>query len=551
MSPALALTLSLLAAAPAPSAAEQRGLSAITASGLRAHTRFLADDLLEGRGPGTTGDAITQRYLAAQFEALGLEPLGTDGFLQPFDLVGVDGNAKSMSVKNARGKSLTLRHLTDMVAVAGGPFTDVSISNAELVFVGYGIQAPEYQWDDFKDLDVKGKILVVMNSDPENDPALFGGKRRLWYGRWDYKYLQAAKLGAAGALIIHTTPSASYPWQVVQTGWTGEQFDLPDSTEPTMKLEGFVTEDAARRLFRLAGQDLDALRAAAEFREFKPVPLGLKASARIRSKVTRKRTANVLARLPGSDPKLAPEAVIFTAHHDHLGRKPDAKPGEDAIYNGALDNALGTASMLEVAHAMSQLPTAPRRSVIFAAVAAEEQGLLGSRYLAEHLPVPSHRLVANVNLDSGSIWGPAQDVSVVGFGKSSLDDVLTAAAATQGRRVTPDQNPESGGFYRSDQFNFARLGVPATYFSGGNEIRGKPAGWGAAQKRAWREAHYHQPSDELTSEWNLEGAILDAQLAFLVGYRVAEAQEPPAWRAGDEFEAVRKKDLEEARKTRR
>jgi hypothetical protein len=381
----------------------------------------------------------------------------------------------------------------------------------------------------------------VMNNDPEDDPALFEGKKRLWYGRWDYKYLQAAKMGAAGALIIHTTPSAGYPWQVVQNGWTGEQFDLPSDGEPQMQVRGWVTDEAAQRIARLAGKELEALRQAANSRDFKPVPLGLTASTSIKSKVTR---------LPGADPALAEQTVLFTAHHDHMGLNPEAKPAEDAIFNGAVDNALGTASMLAVARAFSELRERPRRSILFAAVAAEEQGLLGSEYLARHLPVPSHRVVANINLDGGNIWGPTRDVSVIGMGKSSLDTVLAEVAATQGRVLKPDQQPEKGSFYRSDQFNFARIGIPAAYFASGLDVVGKPEGWGKAQREAWTETHYHRPSDELGPEWNLEGAVQDTRLAFLLGYRVAQQEQMPRWNKGDEFEAVRLEDLERARPQR-
>ncbi|MCI0571840.1 MAG: M20/M25/M40 family metallo-hydrolase [Myxococcaceae bacterium] len=546
---ALPLLVSLLAASPALSPAEKAAASTITADSIRAHTAFLADDLLEGRGPATRGDALTQAYLAAQFQALGLEPAGTDGsFLQPFDLVGVTGNASTLQVRKPGGKGLTLQHSKDFIAVAGGPIERASLKDAELVFVGYGIQAPEFQWDDFKGMDLRGKVLVILNNDPEDDPKLFGGKTRLWYGRWDYKYLQAAKTGAAGALIIHTTPSAGYPWQVIQSGWTGERFQLPGEDRQMLQMRGWLTEDAARRVLQLAGQDMDALVKAANARDFKPVPLGVAASTRITSKVTRKRTANVVARLPGSDPKLAQQAVLYTAHHDHLGMKPGATAGQDPIYNGAVDNALGTAMMLDVARAFTALPERPRRSILFAAVAAEEAGLLGSEYLAKHLPVPSYRVAADINLDSGNIWGRSRDVAVVGLGKSTLDEPLAELARTQGRVLKPDQEPDKGHFYRSDQFNFARLGIPASFFSSGQDFIGKPEGWGKKEHEAWLSAHYHQPSDELTPSWNLEGAVEDARLAFLLGLRVAQAEQMPRWRPGDEFEDVRRKDLERATK---
>ncbi len=396
-------------------------------------------------------------------------------------------------------------------------------------------------------MDLKGKTLVIMNSDPEDDPRLFAGKARLWYGRWDYKYEAAAKTGAAGAIIIHPTPSAGYPWKVVQSSWSGEQFALPTTGGPALAVKAWTTEEATRRLLALGGKDLDALRAAAQRRDFRPVPLGVSVSTTFQNQVARRPTANVLARLPGSDPKLKEEVVLYTAHHDHLGVKADAKPGEDAIYNGAVDNASGVAAMLAVARAFRELPRAPRRSIVFAAVAAEEQGLLGSQYLAENLPVPSGRIAANINLDGANILGRTSDVTVIGLGKSTLDGPLTALARAQGRTVKPDPMSDRGFFYRSDQFNFAKLGVPAAYFASGHTFLGKPPGWGRQQREAWEAQHYHQPSDELRGEWELSGAVEDMQLAFLLGAHLARQPRMPTWTPGDEFEAPRKQALEALR----
>jgi len=409
--------------------------------------------------------------------------------------------------------------------------------------VGYGIVAPEYQWDDYKGADLKGKVLLVMNNDPESDDRLFAGKTRLYYGRWPYKYEQAARLGAAGAIVIHTTPSAGYKWQVVQTSNTGEVVSLPAEGEPRLPVKAWATEEACRKIARLGGQDLDALRAAAEKRDFKPVPLGVTVSLVLQNEVQRRQSANVLAKIPGSDPLLAKEAVLYTAHHDHLGKKIDAKPGEDAIYNGALDNASGVASLLSVAAAMKALPGAPKRTVYFASVTAEEQGLLGSRYLAAHPPVPAGRIAANVNVDGMSIWGRTKDLTMVGLGKSSLDDYILALAAMQGRKVVPDQFPDRGYFYRSDQFNFAKMGIPAAYFGAGTDVIGKPPGWGKEQQERFEATDYHQPSDELRPGWELSGAVEDAQLLFYLGLKVANAAKMPAWKPGDEFEGARQKAL--------
>ena len=534
----------LAAGAPSVTPQEKTAEQAITADLLRAHVRFLASDLLEGRGPGTRGDALAQEYIATQFEGLGLKPGAEDGsYLQRFDLMGIHSRPGPMTFQAKEGR-VELQPREDFIAVSGVQAPEAKLDASELVFVGYGIVAPEYQWDDFKGADLKGKTLVILNNDPEDDPRLFGGKARLWYGRWDYKYEQAAKTGAAGAIIIHTTPSAGYPWQVVRTSWTGEQFELPAGDGPRLQAKAWTTEDATKQVMKLAGQDLDALRASAQKRDFRPVPLGVTLSLRLSNEVRRRPTANVLGLLPGSDPTLAKEVVLYSAHHDHLGKKDDGKPGEDVIYNGALDNAAGVASMLSVARAFTALPTPPRRSILFAAVAAEEYGLLGSAYLAAHPPVPSGRIAANINVDGGNVLGRTRDITVIGLGKSSLDTFVTAMAKTQGRTVKADQLSDRGFFYRSDQFNFARQGIPAAYFGSGMDFIGRPEGWGKAQRGQWEAKHYHQPSDEVRPEWDLSGAVEDTRLFFLVGAQVAKAPRMPVWNKGDEFEAARLKSLE-------
>jgi Zn-dependent M28 family amino/carboxypeptidase len=528
--------------------AEKAAGAQITEPLLRSHIRFLSDDLLEGRGPASRGDRLAQRYIAAQLEALGLQPGAPDGtWYQPFDIVGVTSHSPDTLTARKAGQSLDLKYHQDFIAVAGVHEPVARLAEAEIVFVGYGIVAPEYGWDDYKGMDLKGKVLLMMNNDPEDDPALFAGKTRLYYGRWDYKYDQAAKTGAAGAIIIHTTPSAGYGWQVIQTSWTGEQFALPHEGGPQLQVKAWVTDESARKLAQLGGQDLDNLRAAAQKKDFRPVPLGATVSLEVKAEVSKKQTANVIGRLPGSDAALAKEAVIYTAHHDHLGIRADAKPGEDTIYNGALDNASGVASFLAIAKAIASLPQAPRRSVIFAAVAAEEQGLLGAKYLAAHPPIPPGRLAANINMDGMNILGRTKDLTMIGLGKSSLDDWIHGIAAMQGRTIVPDQFPDKGFFYRSDQFALARIGVPAAYFDAGTEVVGKPAGWGKAQQEEWEAKHYHQPSDELRPEWNLSGAVEDAQLYLYLGLKVANTTALPAWKPGDEFEAARKKAIAEAR----
>jgi Zn-dependent M28 family amino/carboxypeptidase len=538
----------LLVAAPAAptlvTPAQKKAAQAIRQETLRADVRFLASDLLEGRGPATTGDKLAQAYIAARFEAMGLLPGGPDGsWFQPVEVVGIRSKAPETIRVSKGGDGIDLRFFDDYIAYSGVAAPESRVDNAEIVFVGYGIVAPEYQWDDYKGADLKGKVLLVMNNDPEKDQALFAGRTRLYYGRWPYKYEEAARRGALGAIVIHTTPSAGYKWQVVQNSNTGEVFSLPADGEARLPVKAWATEDACRKIARLAGQDLDALRASAEGRDFKPVPLGVTLNFTLQNQVQRKLTANVLAKIPGSDPVLSAEAVLYTAHHDHFGKKADAKPGEDAIYNGALDNASGVASLLSVAGAMKALPEAPKRTVYFATVAAEEQGLLGSLYLAAHPPVPAGRLAANINVDGMSIWGRTKDLTMIGLGKSSLDDYVVALAAMQGRRVVPDQFPDRGFFYRSDQFSLAKVGVPAAYFDAGTDVIGKPPGWGKEQKERFEAVDYHQPSDELRPEWDFSGAVEDAQFLFYLGLKVANASKMPAWKPGDEFEGTRKKAL--------
>jgi Zn-dependent M28 family amino/carboxypeptidase len=525
-------------------AADTSGQSLITASALTGHVRFLASDALEGRGPATKGDTLAQQYIAAQFETLGLEPIGDKGTaLQSFEIIGVNGHPDAMTFTKGQTTLSTPFH-TDLIAVSGHQSTRASLEKAEVVFVGYGIVAPEYGWNDFKNVDVKGKVVLVMNSDPEDDASLFAGKTRLWYGRWDYKYEQAARQGAVGCIIIHSTPSAGYPWQVVQTSWTGEQFDLPSNGGPKLQVKAWLTEAASKKLVSMAGKDLDVLRAAAQSRDFQPVPLGVFASTSFANTVVKKSTANVLGLLRGSDPRLADEWLVLTAHHDHLGLAEHPKPGEDAINNGAVDNASGVAALLTVARALTAHGKTPKRSVLFAAVAAEEQGLLGSQFLVEHPPVPYGRMAANINIDGLNIWGRTKDVSVIGYGKSSIDTALTQLAKAQGRVVKPDALSDRGFFYRSDQFNFAKVGVPASYFSSGHAFIGRPEAWGREQREKWELTHYHQPSDELLPTWDLSGAVEDVKLVYQLTLKLADAPNMPTWTRGDEFEVARLKSLE-------
>ena len=527
-------------------AAELAAKENLTASRVRGHVRFLASDLLEGRGPATRGDALTQAYIASQFERFGLEPGAPDGtFFQKVDVVGMK-SASPEELEFKKGSASVTIPKSDYVAFTGVEEPVARLQDAELVFVGYGIVAPEYGWDDYKGLDVKGKVLVMMNNDPEDDPALFKGKTRLYYGRWDYKYEMAASRGAAGAIIIHTIPSAGYVFSVVQNSWgASELFSLSGESGPRVQVKMWATEDATRKVAALAGHDLTALTAAAQKKDFKPVPLGVTLSLTLNNVIQKKSTANVIGKWTGSDPALRDEAVIYTSHHDHFG-KVDKPAGEDGIFNGAHDNALGTAGLLAIAEAVTSMQTRPKRTIYFATVAAEEQGLLGSKYLAAHPPIPVGRLAANINIDSGNIWGRTKDITMIGYGKSSLDRTIKAIATTQGRHVVPDQAPDKGFFYRSDQFSFAKLGVPAAYFDQGSEFVGRAKDWGPKQIQDYEEKHYHQVSDELRDWWNFDGAIEDFRLCLFLGLSVAQQPAMPRWNVGDEFEAARKKAIMEA-----
>ncbi|GMU66007.1 MAG: hypothetical protein AMXMBFR36_22810 [Acidobacteriota bacterium] len=524
-----------LAAAPAVA-------GAITADALAAHTRFLASDLLEGRGPGSRGDELTRAYLATQLEAAGLEPGGTEGsWEQRFSMVGIASSAPAeWRFESARG-AVTLAGKGEFIAGSGVQAPLAALTDAEVVFVGYGIEAPEHDWDDFKGVDLRGKVLLMLNNDPDWDPELFAGKTRLYYGRWTYKYESAARQGAAGAIIVHTTPSAGYPWQVVESSWSGEQFELPDAGEARLQVKAWTSEEATRRLLKAAGHDFDALSEKARSHDFRPVPLGLKTSLAIDAKVRSVETANVLGLLRGGDSELADEVVVYSGHHDHLGMG----SGEgDVIHNGAIDNATGCAQLLGIARAFAALPERPRRSILFAFVAAEEQGLLGSRWFAEHPTFPPGKIAANVNLDAGNVFGPTADVTYIGYGKSSLDAVIEAAAAAQGRRVIGDTMPDRGFFYRSDQFNFARIGVPALYIDGGKEFVGKDPEFGRKLQERYESTCYHQPCDEFSEDWDFSGLVQDAELAFACGRAIADADAMPRWNPGDEFEARRLAELD-------
>lgn len=519
----------------------------ITANLMRDYVKELSDDKYEGRGPGSRGDVAARQYLAGELDKLGLKPGGENGsWEQPFELVGVTAEQPAEWTFTCDNRNLTLKQWDEFIVHSGVQSERAEIRDAEIVFVGYGIQAPEYDWDDFKGQDLKGKILMIMNNDPDWDPALFGGETRLWYGRWDYKYLSAARQGAVGVIIIHTQPSAGYPFQVVQTSWTGEQFELPAEDEPRVQAAAWITEDSARELVDMAGINLDELREAADNRDFEPVPLGIRTSIAMDVTLNRVQSGNVLGLIPGSDPELMDEVVIYTAHHDHLGIGTPNDAG-DKIYNGAMDNASGVAQVLAIAQALQALPEAPRRTILVALVGAEEQGLLGSKYYAEHPTFRPGKIAANINYDGGNIWGHTHDVTFIGLGKSSIDSIVTGIAAEQGRVVKPDQFSDRGYFYRSDQFSFAKIGVPAMYLDSGTDFVDRAPEWGREQQDHYTDVNYHQPTDEYDDSWNFDGMISDASIGFWAGLAIANADEMPKWQEGDEFEAARIRSLEEIR----
>lgn len=509
----------------------------ITEDVLRAHVTYLSSDELEGRGVGTEGDREARAYLATELEKVGCRPGAADGgWEQPVPILGIRSDVTRALTASGPGGDASFEAPVDYTAVAGSPAASAEWQDAELVFVGYGIDAPEQNWDDYGDVDVAGKVLLVMNNDPADDPEKFAGKTRLYYGRWSYKFEEAARRGALGCIVIHTTPSAGYPFQVIQSSHGRENFWLPFTDgQPTLAVRSWCSEDAARKLCALGGQDLDALRARAEQGNQPPVPLGVTVDLAIRNEVRELESANVLGVLPGTDPDKRDEYVVLTAHFDHLGV---GKPrNDDAIYNGAVDNASGCAGLLALARAAASLQER-RRSMLFLAVTAEESGLLGSKYYAQNPTVDRKRLVANVNVDGLNVWGETADIEFVGYGKNSLSDVAAEIAAARGRKIKPDSHPDRGYFYRSDHFNFARIGVPAAYFKAGSEFLDRPADR-KRMKASYTTVHYHQPTDELAKWWNFKGAVSDMQVLFRLLARTANDDGVPTWTPGDEFEKLR------------
>ena len=544
------MALAACATVPEPSPPEA-ALKSFTGPALLAHIRTLSSDEFEGRAPGTRGEQLAVKYIEDQFRSLSLEPGNPDGtYDQKVPLVGITPDPAMTLEFSGAGRNAKPVHLAfrdDFVAWTKREVEDVSV-DADTVFAGYGITAPEYNWDDFKGADLKGKMLIVLVNDPGyEDASLFGGKAMKYYGRWTYKYEKAAELGAAGCLIVHETGPAGYPWAVVALK-SGEQMDLAsaDKNMGRAAAEGWITLDTAQKLFKMAGKDFAELKKAALGRDFRPVPLGLRAQMRIHNTLRHVESTNVLAKLTGSDPKHNKEFVVYTAHWDHFGIGPAVNG--DKIYHGALDNASGVGALIEIARAFKQLQVPPRRSILFLSVTAEEQGLLGSQYYSLHPLYPLAQTAVDINMDVMNALGRTRDIVMIGRGSSTLDEVVDAAAGEQGRTVKPDPEPEKGFFYRSDHFNFAHEGVPAFDPEGGVDYIGRPEGWGLEQRERYTREDYHKPSDKVKPDWDLSGAVQDMQLYFLVGYRVANDAKLPQWKPGAEFKAKREAMLRAAGK---
>ena len=542
-------------------------LSGLSGAKVLDHIKVLASDAFEGRGPGTPGEEKTVAYLTDQFRQFGLKPGNPDGtFVQDVPLVGFQAKSTSGLIQ-FQGKTVKLDSPDAWVAVSRrfpsdprftvgrSVETQVQVQSSDVVFVGYGVVAPEYGWDDYKDVDVKGKTVIMLINDPavpdpadpeRLDPTYFKGRAMTYYGRWTYKYEIASKKGAAACLIVHETGPAGYGFPVVLGSWGRENFDLmsPDGNKDRVAVEAWLALDKARAIFAAAGQDFDALKLAATKKDFRPVSLGGSGEFKVMNTSRRVESKNVVAKLEGSDPSLKDEFVVYTAHWDYLGRDP--KLDGDQIFNGAADNASGTAALLEIARAYSTLKTPPRRSTLFLSVTAEEKGLLGAKYYAEHPLYPLSKTLANINMDVINLWGPTTDIVSVGLGNTTLDDLLGEVARGQNRTIGGDPEPEKGSFYRSDHFEFAKQGVPALNAKAGIDYLGKPAGFGQAKRDEYTKNDYHKVTDEVKSGWDLNGAEQDMRLLMDVGLRVGNGVSYPEWKSGTEFKATRDASLKAA-----
>lgn len=530
---------------PAAMNDDQDGLAAFSTDSLRLHVAELADDSLMGRKPFTEGETRTISYLQKQFKHAGLEPGNGNSYIQEVPMVNIQTTADPlMKVSSPKG-DFTLKGFDDYVIWTDKITDHISLNNDEVVFAGYGVVAPEHNWNDYAGLDVKGKIVLVMVNDPgfaAGDSTLFKGKTMTYYGRWTYKFEEAARQGAKGCLIVHTTEGASYPFSVVQNNWNASKLRLDDRKKANLytDMNGWVSLPAAKRLIAAAGMDSTGFFALADKKGFKPVPLSLKLSTSMEVKTTFNTSQNVIGKITGS--KRPDEVIIYSSHWDHLGiGKPDETA--DSIYNGAFDNASGTAALLELARAFKSLKTQPERTIIILAVTAEEQGLWGSAYYAQNPVYPVLKTVANINIDGLNPFESTKDIVIIGKGQSQLEDYLTEEAEKAGRQLTFESHPEAGYYYRSDHFSFAKAGIPALYTKAGIEVIGKEAGYGEKADAEYREKHYHRPSDEYDAKtWTFAGGMDDLKLLFLVGKRLAFEETMPQWKEGSEFKAIREKN---------
>jgi Zn-dependent M28 family amino/carboxypeptidase len=523
-------------------------LEAITPDGLLAHIKVLASDEFEGRAPGTKGEELSVKYITDQFKKIGLQPGNADGtYTQEVPLAGIKSEPRMSFVVG--DKTIDLKYPDDFIASSARLQPEIKISNSEVVFVGYGIVAPEYAWDDYKNVDVRGKTLLMLIGDPPipdpKDPSkldekMFKGKAMTYYGRWTYKYEIAAQKGAAAAVIIHQNESAGYPYSVVRTSWGKENYEIdsPNKNADAVEARSWITLDAAKKLLTAGGQDFDALKKSAITKEFRPLAvLDAKANIDIKQQLRSFKSHNVIGKLEGSDPKLRDEYIIYTAHWDHLGRNPNLQG--DQIYNGAIDNASGVASLIQLAAAFAKLNPPPKRSVLFIATTAEEAGLLGAKFYAQHPLYPLEKTLADINNDTINPWGKTRDIEDLSNNNSMLDDLLAAGAKRNGRVMKPNSQPEKGGFYRADHFEFSKRGVPSLYTGGGKDFIGKPPDFGQQKKDDYTAHHYHQVSDEVNLNWDLSGAVQDVQLLFEVGYQVANGDKFPDWKPESEFKSNR------------
>lgn len=510
---------------------------------IRAHVRFLSHDLLEGRGTGQRGGDIAAEYIGTQFALYGLKPAGDNGtYLQKVPMVGITPESQTTFSLVEHAETKDLAPLDDYVAYdqTQQPSSDV---DAEIVYVGYGIEAPEYKWDDYKGIDVRGKVLLMLvNEPPSDDVNFFKGKALTYYGRWTYKYEEAARKGAVGAILIHQTEMASYPWEVVRNSNSGEKSYLKLDGTPKLKVAAWVQNQIAKDVAASAGMDLDKMMADARSRDFHPVTLPVRLKAHMVSKIRPFESNNVLALLPGSDSKLKSEALMYTAHYDHLGIRPDM-PG-DNIYNGADDNATGCGILLEIARAFSEAAQRPRRSILFASVTGEEQGLLGSEYLGKHPPVPASKISLDLNYDDVPPLGSPEEVEVSGAERTTLYPEIVAMAKTFRLTIRPDSRPEAGHYYRSDHFSLARVGIPSFSVNEGVKYKGHDAAWGLQQAEEYTSKHYHQPSDEYHPSMDFTGDAVMARFGFAVGWAAASQAKLVGWQKGGEFEAARIKSSE-------